>query len=224
MPEEKSIALVSTTMDAALPMTAYLREHAPEYRLIHYLDGGLMDKVKREGGIHADSTRRFSSMIADAFTDGADGVIMTCTIFSPWAEAFTQIFHKPVVPADIAMLDRVSRCPGRTAILCTFEGTVETSRRSYLKYRRKNHMPEEVDIYPLPDAFREVRAGHIDIGNQIIADRIRELDPNYEQIVLAQISMSGAASLVKTKHARLFSSPPEALREMRERLMEENGG
>lgn len=219
MSEKKTIALVSSTINAVGPMTEYIKKTAPDYKVVNYLDGGMMGKVKQDGGINAETIKRFTDMIANAFSDGADGVIMTCTIFSPWAEAFTATYHKPVVPADIAMLDRASRCPGRTAIICTFEGTVETTRNGYFAYRRKNGMPEVVDMYPVPKAFEAAQRGDMDECERIVAEKIRELDALYDQIVLAQISMSGAARLVEMQHAKLFTSPSEALREMQERLM-----
>ena len=218
MSEKKTIALVSSTINAVGPMTEYIRKTAPDVKVVNYLDGGMMAKVKQDGGINAETIKRFTDMIANAFSDGADGVIMTCTIFSPWAAAFTETWHKPVVPADIAMLDNAAKCPGRTAIICTFEGTVDTTRNGYFTYRRKNGMPEEVDMYPVPAAFEAAQRGDMDECNRIVVEKIQELDELYDQIVLAQISMSGAATLIEPKHAKLFTSPSEALREMLEKL------
>ena len=64
------------------------------------------------------------------------------------------LYSVPVICADAAMLDRLAVRPGRTAIICTFEGTVDVTRNSYYKYRRLHNMPEEVDMYPVPAAFQ----------------------------------------------------------------------
>ncbi|MDD6281965.1 MAG: hypothetical protein PUA70_00880 [Oribacterium sp.] len=218
MGNKTQIALISTTINAVGPMTAHVRKAAPEYKVVNYLDGYMMDKIKTEGGIYPESISRMLDMIGKAFRDGAEGVIMTCTVFSPWADIFTQTFQKPVVPADIAMLDSASKYPGRTAIICTFEGTIDTTRNAYFTYRRKNHMPEKVDMYPIPDAFAAAQASNMDECNRLVAEKIKELDSEYDQIILAQISMSGAAELVETKHARVFTSPSEALKTLQAKL------
>lgn len=214
MAEKKTIALVSITINAVQPMTAYIQKNQPDFKVINYLDGYLMGKIKEENGISAESMMRFTDMIGKAFRDGADGVITTCTVFSPYCEYFTKMYGKPVVPADTAMLDNASKCDGKTAIICTFQGTVETTRNGYFLYRRKNGMPEEVDMYPVPEAFKAAQSGNMEECDRLVAEKIKELDPVYDQIVLAQISMAGAVNLVKTTHARLFTSPGESLKQL----------
>ena len=216
---KRRIALVNITQNAVEPMTKYIRENEPDYDVVNYLDGYLMEKIRKENGISAESMMRFSDMIGRAFMDGAEGVITTCTVFTPYAEHFSKMFSKPVIPADAAMLDNASKCQGKTAIICTFEGTVETTRNGYFSYRRKNGMPEEVDMYTVPEAFIAAQKGNLGKCNHLVAEKIMELDNSYDQIVLAQISMSGAANLYKTKHARLFTSPAEAMKQMKSELM-----
>lgn len=220
MPEKKTIALVNATFNAVNPMTDYLRKHAPEYRIVNYLDGFLMDKIRMENGIRDDSTQRMVDMIAKACQDGADGIIMTCTIFSSMQPYFASIFSKPIICPDGAMHDNVSRMDGRTAIVCTFKGTVETTRNQYLSYCRKNNRPEQVDMYAVPEAFEAMQAGNTTLCNQLIQKKVRLLDEQYDQIVLAQISMSGAAEDLVTRRAKVFTSPSSALMEMK-RLLED---
>ncbi len=220
MPEKKTIALVNATFNAVNPMTDYLRKHAPEYRIVNYLDGFLMDKIRMENGIRDGSTQRMVDMIAKACQDGADGIIMTCTIFSAMQPYFANIFSKPIICPDGAMHDNVSRMDGRTAIVCTFEGTVETTRNQYLSYCRKNNQPEQVDMYAVPEAFEAMQAGNTPLCNQLIQKKVRQLDERYDQIVLAQISMAGAAEGLETRHAKVFTSPSSALVEMK-RLLED---
>lgn len=213
--KKKTIALVSITLNAVEPMTDYLRRHAPAYQTVNYLDGYLMEKVRADGGINSRSMSRMTDMIGKACEDGAAGVIITCTVFTPYQPAFQQLFPIPVICADGAMLDELSRQPGRTAIICTFEGTVETTRSGYLAYRRKNRMPEEVDMYTVSDAFRAAQSGDMDTCDRIVREKILELDGKYDQIALAQISMIGAAEGLELRHARLYISPACALEQLK---------
>ena len=81
---KKQIALVSVTLNAVNPMTEYLSGRDPELHLVNYLDSYLLEKVGNEGGINDSSVRRMFDMLSTACADGADGVILTCTIFSPY--------------------------------------------------------------------------------------------------------------------------------------------
>lgn len=218
MEDKKTIALIHATINAVNPMNEYLRKYAPEYRIVNYLDGFLMDKIRAEGGIQDSSTQRMVDMIAKACQDGADGIIMTCTIFSAYEPMFNKIFSKPIICPDGAMHDSVAKLGGKTAIICTFEGTVETTRKQYFEYCRKNNQPEQVDMYTVPEAFEAIQAGNTARCNALVQQKVLELDSQYDQIILAQISMAGAAEGLETKHAHVFTSPSSALQEMK-RLM-----
>lgn len=85
---KKQIALVSVTLNAVNPMTEYLSSRDPELHLVNYLDSYLLEKVGNEGGINDSSVRRMFDMLSTACADGADGVILTCTIFSPYVQYF----------------------------------------------------------------------------------------------------------------------------------------
>ena len=43
MGNKTQIALISTTINAVGPMTAHVRKAAPEYKVVNYLDGYMMD-------------------------------------------------------------------------------------------------------------------------------------------------------------------------------------
>lgn len=210
MSEQKQIALVSATFNAVNPITDYIRKHFPYIKPVNYLDGYLMDKIQQEG-ITDEAKLRIMDLISRACGDGADGIILTCTIFSLYQPHFSGIFSKPIITPDGAMLDEVSKLSGRKAILCTFDGTVETTHKNYVKYCRMNNMPEDVDMYAVPDAFKAIQEGRIEESYAIIREKIRELDSLYDCIVLAQISMAGAAEGTKTSHAEIFTSPASAV-------------
>lgn len=206
---QKQIALVSATFNAVNPITDYIRKHFPQIKPVNYLDGYLMDKIQQEG-ITDEAKLRIMDLITRACSDGADGIILTCTIFSLYQPHFAGIFSKPIITPDGAMLDEVSRRSGRKAILCTFDGTVETTHKNYIRYCRMNDKPEDVDMYAVPDAFKAIQEGRIDDSYAIIRNKINELDSMYDCIVLAQISMAGAAERIENTHAEIFTSPASA--------------
>jgi len=204
------IALVSVTLNAVNPMTDYFREKDPDIEIRNYLDSYLLEKVKLDGGINDESMKRMFDMLATACRDKADGVLLTCTIFSPYARYFSELLSKPVVCPDRAMLEEVAAKEGKTAILCTFTGTVDTTRNLYYECRRNSGREENVDMIVLPEAYEAAARGDFKVHDEVIRSKVRELDGQYDNLVLAQISMARAAKGLKTEHAVLYTSPDSA--------------
>lgn len=205
-----NIALVSVTLNAVNPMTDYFREKNPDISIRNYLDSYLLEKVKAEGGITDESMKRMFDLLATACQDGADGVLLTCTIFSPYARYFSELLSKPVVCPDRAMLEEAAAKEGRTAILCTFTGTVDTTRNLYCECRRALGREETVDMIVLPQAYEAAGKGDFATHDEVIGKKVLELDGQYDNLVLAQISMARAARGRELKHAALYTSPDSA--------------
>lgn len=214
----KTIALVSVTLNAVNPMTGYLKEHAADWSVVNYLDSYLLDKVNKEGKITDESMGRMFQMLTRACVDGADGIILTCTIFSPYVELFSGLLSVPIICPDGAMLDGVSKSPGKKAILCTFEGTVNITRNLYYSICDQNHTSRDVDMIVVPGAYEAAGRGDMDECNRLIRARVMELDQEYDQLVLAQISMAGAVEGFLPAHACIHTSPASACRAILEKI------
>ena len=89
---KKTIALVNVTMNAVNPMVRYLTVNEPEWKVRPYLDSYLLEKIGIEGKVSDDSVGRMLEMITKACKDGADAVLVTCTIFSAFQPYFSKIF------------------------------------------------------------------------------------------------------------------------------------
>ena len=212
------IALTSVTLNAVNPMTDFLRERDPSLKVRNYLDSYLLEKVGKEDGVNDASVKRMFDLVATAADDGADAILITCTIFSPYAEVFSKVLSKPVVSPDQAMLDAVAAKNGKTAIICTFIGTVEIARKMYQSRCRAAGVPDDVDLYVADGALDALNEGDWDTFHERIRKKVRELDAEYDNIVLAQISMAGAARGMELQHAALFCSPESAYQTVRSLL------
>lgn len=214
----KKIALVNVTLNAVNPMTEYLSDYAEEVTVMNYLDSQLLENVRKAGMITDESMGRMFQMLTKACVDGADGIILTCTIFSPYVDLFCRLLSVPIICPDGAMLDTVSQSGGKTAILCTFEGTVETTRNLYYSYCEKNGRPKEVDMIVIPEAYAAANSGDMALSNYLILNKVKELDEQYNKLVLAQISMSGAVAEYISRHAVIYTSPASAYHAILEKI------
>ena len=204
------IALVSVTLNAVNPMTDYFRTKVPGIKIDNYLDSHLLEKVRAEGGINDACMKRMFTMLATACEDEAQGVLLTCTVFSPYAEYFSKLLSKPIICPDRAMLEAVAAREGRKAILCTFPGTVETTQNLYFDCCREVEMDETVDMVVLEDAYLAAGKGDFETHDRLIQKKAQELDSQYDHLVFAQISMAQAAKGLELSHAQVYTSPDSA--------------
>lgn len=216
------VALVSVTLNAVNPMTEYFANKDRNIKIRNYLDSYLLDKVKAEGGIYDSSMKRMFDMLATAAADGADVILLTCTIFSPYADYFTALLSKPVICPDRAMLEFVAAQSGRTAIICTFSGTVETTKNIYQECCRRAGMSEAVDMYIAEGAIDAINNQDFGMFDQLIQAKAKALDDRYDHIVLAQISMARALHGLELQHAAIHSSPDSAYTAVMEQLQQLN--
>ena len=70
-------------------------------------------------------------------------------------------------------------------------------------------------MYVAEGALDALNEGDWDTFHERIQKKVRELDPEYDSIVLAQISMAGAARGMEMQHAKLFCSPESAYQTVR---------
>lgn len=140
------IALVSITLNAVNPIVDYFHKHAPQWKIMNYLDSNLTSRIHQDGGVRPSSMGRMFDMLSHAAEDGADVILITCTVFSAYADDFSRLLGIPVVSPDRSMLRAVAEQDGKAAILYTFSGTLENTRKLYYECRRSAGRREAVDM------------------------------------------------------------------------------
>jgi hypothetical protein len=123
-----TVALVHATPAAMAPAVAAFAERFPEAGLWHLLDDRLVSDAEQAGGLVPPLRRRMLSLIGHAVAGGADGVLLTCSMYGPVARLATQLWDRPVAGSDEAMYERVAaERPARVAVLGSLETAVADS-------------------------------------------------------------------------------------------------
>lgn len=211
------LGIVSVTLNAVNPLVEFLHTNHAEVEYLNYLDSGLIERVNREGRISDLSMERMKALIRNARSDGVDGVLLTCTVFSPYVDGFSAEIGIPVIAADSAMIELALDSGKKTAILYTFPST-RTSTLSLIRSiegRRAQRL--DFTLVFVENAFDALQKGDHELHDRLIADRIRTLDESFGLIVLAQISMIGAAAGIDCD-TPVLTSPSSALRALQIRL------
>jgi hypothetical protein len=123
-----TVALVHATPAAMAPAVAAFAERFPSAGLWHLLDDRLVSDAERAGGLVPPLRRRMLSLIGHAVAGGADGVLLTCSMYGPVARLAAQLWDRPVAGSDEAMYERVAaERPARVAVLGSLETAVADS-------------------------------------------------------------------------------------------------
>lgn len=213
------IGVISVTLNAVNPIVRFLQAY-DEIEYFNYLDSGLIDRVNRDGYISEASMDRMKILFHTAKNDDVDGVLLTCTAFSPYADDFSEVLGIPVIAPDNAMIELAVESGEKTAVLYTFPSTRTSTETLIKSTEAKLQRKLEYDLVFVEDAFDELQAGRYEVHDRLISDKISEIDGRYGLILLAQISMAGVVSKVESR-TKVLVSPDSALGELRKRLKAE---
>jgi Asp/Glu/hydantoin racemase len=208
----KKVAMISVTLNAVNPMMRLLSQKTNSFVVLNYLDEGLQNLVSVEGGLTDKSIPRMITLIGKAVNDGAEIILLTCTVFSPFVERFNTLFSIPIISVDGAMLDEAVRMNKSTAILCTFPATVHTSLQIFKESAKRHGTNPNVEVFLLEDAMKAIKSGNKTDHDRIIAEKADELSDLYDLIVLAQISMAEAKLCIKNHTKPVLTSPESAMK------------
>lgn len=99
------VALVGATLTAVSPTEGAFQREFPEARAWNLIDDRLLTEASEAGGLTARLSERMARLIRYAIEGGAEGVLLTCSMFGPVAHALDTEFSTPIHAADDAAFD-----------------------------------------------------------------------------------------------------------------------
>lgn len=211
------LGIVSVTLNAVNPIVQFLQSTHGDIKYLNYLDSGLIERVNIEGKISDISMERMKILIQNAKSDSVDGVLLTCTAFSPYADEFSKEFGIPVVAADSAMIESALDLGEKTAILYTFSSTRISTQNLIGNIETRRERKLDYELVFVDGAFDEIQKGNHKLHDSLIADKIKSLEGSSRLILLAQISMVGAIANYEGK-TKVLTSPESAICELKKRI------
>jgi len=208
----KKIGMISVTLAAVGPMMEQLQRFKDEVAVTNYVDTGLQDQVRRLGEVTDRSLFRLISLLQRAEEDGMDGVLLTCTVFSPFVERIQTLFSFPIQSVDTPMLERAIEHGGSVGVLYTFPATGKTSEMVFHDAEKRLGLRRDLSMIFLEEAFNAAQHGDQVAHDRAILDAISTHAPHFDVLVLAQASMAHVAEQVADPSLQILTSPVEAIR------------
>lgn len=208
------IGLIHTTVNSVQPINEAFCELAPDVKLLNFLDEGLMEEINNNTCITPTMVRRLVALLDSAEKAGVDGILLACTVFSPFVEDVSKLVAVPVLSADIAMLEKAVQLGEKLGVIVTFAATGPTTQGLLNQIAAKRQKKIAVNLQAVPEAFSALKKGNADLHNKMIQEKATELAKVSDVVILAQMSMARAIKGFGPIGVPILTSPEISVKAM----------
>lgn len=188
------ISLISATPVAIPPATGAFHEIFPEATLWNLLDDRLLADASEQGGVTDALAERMTRLIRHAEAEGADGILLTCSMYGPVAEKLAAQISIPLYAPDASAFQAALEGPyDRILVLASAKGPLDDA------VERFTHAAENAGRRVLvAGSVADGAAAAATAGDQILlTDALHRAcqaqASRYDAVLLAQYSLSPVA-------------------------------
>ncbi|MGV9881123.1 aspartate/glutamate racemase family protein [Streptomyces sp. NPDC003006] len=203
------IALISATPAAVAPAVAGLAEEFPAAEPWNLLDDRLLTDAPAEGPLPPALRDRMRWLIGYALDGGADGVLLTCSLYGPVTEEVEA--RVPLLAPDAAAFTRaLSSGFGRVLVLASFEAAMRDSvARFSAAVTAAGSATEPVGVVA-PDACDAARGNDTAALADVLRNACLAYAAGADAVLLAQYSLAPAAAPLSAALGLPVVSGPQA--------------
>jgi len=213
------LALVSAVPAAIPPTRAAFDAHFPEAELWNIVDDRLLQDADIDGGVSDRLAARMTRLIQHAVIEGADGILLTCSMYGPVAHAVSDTMNVPVLGPDDAVFAATAEGGYRDVVVVS--SATEPLADSMKRIRAA--LPESVGLRGVVTdrAAAAARAGDTNMVGAHIIRAVEESGARPDAIVLGQYSLAPASSAIQDALGMpVLAGPQFAVKELRRRIEE----
>ena len=156
--------------------------------------------------------RRICDLALYAERTGADGILFSCSAFTPAMDVAKQLVSIPVLKPDEAMITAALDAGHRIGVLATLPATAPIQAAQLQAAAAERGKTIQVETAAIPDALKALNAGDTATHDRLVAEAAERLAPSVDVICLAQFSMARARPAVKAKvGVPVLTSPSAAV-------------
>jgi len=213
-----TIALISAVTSAIKPATIEIKKQFESVTIWNILDDRLLEEAGREGGLTRDLYARMRRLIDHALIEGADGVLLTCSLYGPVATDSREIV--PVMAPDQAAFEEiVSQDYNSILLIASTKPSMEDSlERLQALYAGKTTVPQ-FHATVVEGAHQAVIEEDSDALAEALFARTQPYLDRIDAIFLAQYSLAPAMNgMMRRTSLPVISGPRSAARLLKEVL------
>ncbi|MCC2686826.1 MAG: Asp/Glu/hydantoin racemase [Paenibacillaceae bacterium] len=215
---KRKVAIIHVTQLAVQPMLDAFKASAPDMEIINLLDEGLLVAVNELGGVTPPILNTFKGLLQKGIDCGADGILLSCSAFSPYVEELEAELPVPLVSVDGAMLKQAIALGERIGIVATVVAAGHTTERFLQEIAAKRGKRVTTRVEIVTEAFDELKRECGERHDELVRQAAEKLLPVSDVLVLAQLSMARAADSLVFSPIPVLTSPLASVKALMERI------
>jgi len=218
------IALVSAVPAAIAPATNAFASEYPGASVWNILDDRLLVDADVRGGVTAELDERMARLIRHAAIEGADGILLTCSVYGSVAHRLAAEIGVPLMAPDDALFAAVADGGFASILLLSpAAGPLADSSERLSEHLRGAGLSTTVAGAAVEGAADAARSGDLDRLVALLEAAYRERVGSVDAVVLGQYSLSPAAEALSERiGVPVLAGPGRAARALRT-LIEQRG-
>ena len=218
------IALVSAVPAAIAPATEAFAIEYPDASVWNILDDRLLVDADARGGVTADLDERMARLIRHAAIEGADGILLTCSLYGTVAHRLAAEIGVPLMAPDDALFAAVADGGfGSILLLSPAPGPLAESAGRLTEHLRAAGLATTITGAAVDGAADAARSGDLDRLVSALEAAYLSASASVDAVVLGQYSLSPAAEALSERiGVPVLAGPGRAARALRS-LIEQRG-
>lgn len=186
------IAVISAVSAAIAPAADAIAEHFGEAETWNLLDDRLLSDADAAGGLNDALQARMNRLIAHAIMEGADGVLLTCSLYGVVARATSPTV--PVLAPDEAAFDDIAKAGyASVLVVASFDGARDDSVDRLRRTLAEAGSSATVAGLSVPAAMAAATSGEREALVIALREALTDKTGDADAVFLAQYSLAPAA-------------------------------
>lgn len=220
--KEYRIGLIHATMNSVQPILDAFSIHAPHVTLLNFMDESLIFELNETGIISKKMIRRLMDLVEKAEACDVDGILFTCSSFTPCVPQISELFDIPMLSADYSMLEKAVDMGERIGVIATVEAAGPTTTKLLKGIAKERGKMVHIQTEVIPEAFQVLQNGNRAKHDQLIQKTIVDLSDDCDVIVLAQFSMVRALETLEVNPKPVLTGPEISVKSIVAKISSEN--
>lgn len=209
------IGVIHATCSAVEPLNRAAAKLDRDITVLNFVNENLLFRANQVGGADKQGLRTFARTFFAAADAGVDGIIVACSVYTPYVELMKNFVDIPVIGIDSPMLHAAADIGGKIGIIATTASSGPSAQRQLEKIAEAAGKSLRFQVAVNTEGMTQLKAGNIDAHNQIILREGEKLAADgCSCIVLAQITMACAADVMGGLGVPVLTSPLEGMKKI----------
>ena len=213
----KKIALLHTVKSVYASFQAMLEKEIKDISVTNMVDEFLVTNAREKGYFPPENRRKLYLDLLSLAEGQPEGIAVTCSSLTPFAEELRSSFSMPIIVIDERMCRDAAAIGGNIAVLATAPTTVDPTVSRIKMESEKLGVASTVRSYLDTKAMDMLNLGDVQGHDARLAALARTATADV--IVLAQASMATAANLVREATGKkVLTSPGSCIEDIKAAL------